>query len=487
MKKLVFCFDGTWNKIESDYPTNVARIAQAVSHFDGDGTPQIVHYDEGVGTSEVGKVLSWIGNRIAGGFGLGLQQNIVEAYTFLILNYDPGDQIYVFGFSRGAITARSFVGLLRNSAVMPRRYLGRIREAVSRYIDRSDATSPNSLDSRFFRYQNCPDACLESDLDWLDQAFPEHDHRSKPRLQVEYLGVWDTVGALGVPKGFGIASFINRKFQFHDTTLTSFVSRACHAVAADELRGTFEPTMWTNLSELNQAVPGSYQQKIFPGTHSSVGGGGPIRGLSDAALEWIYRGARDAGLAFDTDVKSPLFGMLPDHRAPLHNEIAKHKWSRKDKLLGSGLKDRTFPALTLDDLHASVVRRWHDKTVKLGPDGIYRPSSLWSIFKEIEEHPPTTDVTVDAELFEGIRSSDGGLDPPVRVEKYTIRAQDTLPRIAEQKMGDPKMWKALFLHNFRAGILFHPNELHALREIEIPFFIRKNVTVRRLPAALPPT
>ncbi|NML07501.1 DUF2235 domain-containing protein [Sphingomonas sp. G-3-2-10] len=103
MKRIAFCFDGTWNKIDGDYPTNVARVAQSISRFDEKGMPQIIYYDEGVGTSTTSR---WTG----GILGHGLRENIIEAYHFLVLNYEPGDDIHVFGFSRGAYTARSFVG-----------------------------------------------------------------------------------------------------------------------------------------------------------------------------------------------------------------------------------------------------------------------------------------------------------------------------------------------------------------------------------------
>lgn len=138
--------------------------------------------------------------------------------------------------------------------------------------------------------------------------------------------------------------------------------------------------------------------------------------------------------------------------------------------MGAGLADRDFSGISIDDLHPSVFRRWHDKAVAEGPDGKYRPASLESHSVEIERNPPTTEIELDADLFTEIRASDGSIMPPVKVEKYTVKATDSLPRIAEDRMGSRDMWKVLFLHNFRAGILFSPDELHALREIEIPFF-----------------
>ena len=106
MKRLIVCCDGTWQKLANSCPTNVVKIAQAIKPVASDGTPQIVFYDEGIGTGD--EI-----NRITGGaFGWGIDQNIQDAYRFLCLNYEAGDEIYLFGFSRGAYTVRSLAGLL---------------------------------------------------------------------------------------------------------------------------------------------------------------------------------------------------------------------------------------------------------------------------------------------------------------------------------------------------------------------------------------
>jgi uncharacterized protein (DUF2235 family) len=238
-KRLIYCFDGTWNRIESEYPTNVARIAQAILPRADDGKIQTIYYDEGVGTSDAGKITSKIGNYLAGAMGWGLKENIIEAYTHLVFNYEPGDEIFVFGFSRGAFTARSFCGLIRNCAIVNRRNLKAIREAVDNYTSRLSEKAPSSLETKAFRYRNCKNACLETDVAWLEKAFPDHDHAAKPRISINYLGVWDTVGALGIPKRLSIIGKINRKYQFHDTNLSKLILSARHAVAADEKRGTF--------------------------------------------------------------------------------------------------------------------------------------------------------------------------------------------------------------------------------------------------------
>ena len=113
MKRIIFCFDGTWNRIDSKHPTNVLLMASSIAPIDDEGISQIVHYDNGVGTN-------WYDKRIGGAMGVGLLKNIRQAYQFLIFNYNEGDEVYAFGFSRGAFTARSFVGFIRSAGIIER-------------------------------------------------------------------------------------------------------------------------------------------------------------------------------------------------------------------------------------------------------------------------------------------------------------------------------------------------------------------------------
>ncbi|MGE4339998.1 MAG: DUF2235 domain-containing protein [Pigmentiphaga sp.] len=129
MKRLVFCFDGTWNKLLPDVAANVVLTSASISRIDPNGVPQVIHYDEGVGTGDL--------DQLRGGmFGHGLIENVREAYRFLIFNYDPGDEIYVFGFSRGAFSARTFIGFIRHVGPLHRLHVGRIDEAIELYRDR---------------------------------------------------------------------------------------------------------------------------------------------------------------------------------------------------------------------------------------------------------------------------------------------------------------------------------------------------------------
>jgi uncharacterized protein (DUF2235 family) len=300
MKRLVFCFDGTWNRIDSACPTNVVVTAESVLPLTPGNVAQLIYYDEGVGTGK------W--ERFRGGiFGSGLVKNLADAYRFLIFNYTPGDEIFVFGFSRGAYTARSFVGLLNNCGVLLRRHAGRVSEAIERYRERDDSPAYRER-MNHFRWEHSPTVCVSAEEDrWRAKECIGYGPGDAHHLRIRYLGVWDTVGALGIPTRSAWFHWVNKEHQFHNTTLSEFVMSARHAVAIDERRKDFEPTLWNNLLELAgsssksaEAVDAPYQQKWFPGTHSSVGGGGERRGLSDQALDWVLDGARHAGLALDS-------------------------------------------------------------------------------------------------------------------------------------------------------------------------------------------
>ncbi len=481
MKRIVFCFDGTWNEIDGHHPTNVARIAQSVSRFGRNDVVQMIFYDEGVGTTATER---WTG----GIFGRGLTEKIVRAYHYLVLNYEPGDQIYVFGFSRGAFTARSFVGLLRNAGVMSRRSLAHIRKAIDLYLGRDEDSSPNSEAARQFRARHCPALCLPGDIEWRRAALGNSDLDGLTELRIEYLGIWDSVGALGIPKHLKPLAWINRKHRFHDTSLSSFVRRARHAVAADEKRRTFEPGMWTNLDDLNAGFAGDerYEQLIFPGTHSAVGGGGPIRGLSDAALEWIIEGARREGLEFDLDPQSPLYQMKPDHRAQLFNQTGKSGWSIGDFLMGVGLATRKLPPLDRRAIHESLVRRVATPAKQLPERGSYKPPSLRALWSALEEMAASLEDR-DDELRERLTSSGDAraLRAPDSVRRYKVLPGDTLTEIAEREMGGKSNWELLSLHNRNVGLLFDDREIYVGSELEIPVYKAASSDAPTHPDGLP--
>jgi uncharacterized protein (DUF2235 family) len=337
MKRLVICCDGTWNRADQERagepcPTNVVKLAYRVAKRDGAGNPQIVLYNHGVGT---GNGL----DRLSGGaFGAGLEDNIHEAYRFLVGNYELGDEIYVFGFSRGAFTARSLVGMIRNCGILTRGSVAQYRAAVALYRD--DERGPDHAFSLEFK-QNFS-VCSDGDI------------------PVRFVGVWDTVGALGIPLA-GLRSVTRRRQQFHDTQLSGIVEYAYHALAIDERRGPFEPTLWDPRSKPRQTV----RQVWFCGVHSDIGGGYPEHGLSDISLQWMIEAAADAGLAFDDDVlrAAPLNG---DPTGVLHDS-RKGVYRFKREFVRSIGIDET------QSLHPSVLERWD-------ADPTYRPANLRRFF-----------------------------------------------------------------------------------------------------------
>lgn len=263
MTRLVVCCDGTWNRPDQQSPTNVSKLALAVAPADEGGGAQALYYHRGVGTRPA--------DRIAGGaFGFGLSRNVRDCYRFVVETYEPGDELFFFGFSRGAFTARSTVGLIRNAGILRREHAGRIDEAYALYRARDPARAPTGLEAEMFR-----------------RSFA-HDG-----VRVAFVGVWDTVGALGIP---GVPAVVARvRWGFHDTKLSSYVDHAYHALAIDERRRPFAATLW----ERQPHAEGQMLEQVwFAGAHSDVGGGYPDPSLSEIPLLWMAERARACGLAF---------------------------------------------------------------------------------------------------------------------------------------------------------------------------------------------
>lgn len=344
MKRLVLCCDGTWNSADqaSDgvpCPTNVVKLAYRIAKKTASGVPQIVYYDEGVGT---GNSL----DRFSGGaLGRGLEDNIHEAFRFLVANYEPGDELYLFGFSRGAFTARSIAGMIRKCGILSRKSVRRYTDALALYHD--DA-HPDDEKPQEFRRKHC--VCEGA------------------AIKIKMIGVWDTVGALGIPLR-GLRWITRKKYQFHDTDLSAHVQHAYHALAIDERRAPFEPTLWQYKPKADQTV----EQVWFCGAHSDVGGGYETSGLSDIALEWMLDKAQGVGLELDSAANAsyPLSG---NPLGELHN--SKKGLYRVtvgiDRPIGLSPKDRT-PDPT-QSLHPSVLTRWDN-------DEKYRPPALAEYFE----------------------------------------------------------------------------------------------------------
>jgi uncharacterized protein (DUF2235 family) len=286
-KRICLCFDGTWNTpsnraelklgtasacsetIDAGIETNVCRLFRSIQAVASTGPggatcAQVKWYDAGVGTR-------WY-DRVAGGaFGLGLSRNIREGYEFLSKTYDDGDEVFIFGFSRGAYTARSLVGMIRNCGLLPKGTLDSARLLEGYELYRRRDRSPDSIRALEFR-----------------------DRYNSRLIEIRFLGVWDTVGALGIPvESFG--QFNKQQFEFHDTELSGIVKNAFHAVAVDEHREAYAPTLWDPKQKPDQVV----EQRWFIGAHADVGGGYADRRLSDVTLNWLQKKAQGLGLQLD--------------------------------------------------------------------------------------------------------------------------------------------------------------------------------------------
>ncbi|CUR58670.1 conserved hypothetical protein [metagenome] len=311
MKRLVVCCDGTWNKPDNQTITNVEKIARSVqsdARATG-GTAQFVYYASGVGAG------SYAADRILGGaFGFGLFHNVIACYRFLAQNYEPGDEIFIVGFSRGAYTARSVAGMVGRVGLLTKQSLveERLPAAVALYQRTELPQGAFGETVEEFRRDHCHPA------------------------PVHFLGVFDTVGALGVP------GFMRLAPRFHDVQLSDQVLRARHALAIDETRLKFAPSFW----ETPEDPPGlptddvRVKQVWFEGAHSDVGGGYPETGLSDTSLLWMAREAHDAGLVFDVPLLAHYIdsGSDPIRHDPVNRMYRVHNLilAGKARLRGGG-------------------------------------------------------------------------------------------------------------------------------------------------------
>lgn len=371
-KRLVMCCDGTWSSAGQQAVTNVVKIFHTVAPADEQGVAQHRFYQDGVG------VQRW--ERIRGGaFGVGLSRNVRNTYRFVVENFEPGDELFFLGFSRGAYTARSTVGLVRNAGVLRRDQAHRIDEAYALYRNRTKETQPGGTESERFRRA--------------------YSHESR----IRFIGVWDTVGALGIPfTGSPLTRFINRRWSFHDTTLSSTVDIACQALAIDEKRGPFEPTIW----QQSESARGQRCEQVwFAGDHSDVGGGYRDTALSDIALLWMAEQVRSAGLAFtadafartgdaDQDARNRGRFVAPDAHGQLHDARTGlfRLLPRFDRRLGVS-HDR-------ESVASSAVDR-HRKDRRYAPPGLTtylsRPNHTVTTvdsgqagFREVVSEPPAT-------------------------------------------------------------------------------------------------
>ena len=326
-RNVVLLFDGTWNNSQDE--TNVALMRKALDSSGEHDPVQPCLYLSGVGTS-------WHNWLTGGLFGRGLSENIQKAYAWLSTTHGEGDRLFVFGFSRGAYTARSLVGLARKCGLL--NDMTQAKPAYALYRDKR--ISPDHPRAQQFR------------------------QRHSREIRVRFIGVWDTVGSLGVPMS-GVP-FGKDYYRWHDTSLSKIVDYAYHAIAADERRADYRPAVWTSDDRRKKPENIEVEQRWFVGAHSNVGGGyhkRPPDCLPKIALRWIQDKAEGAGLKLREksalDAKDCMAAVNDSYREFAYGAYALLNKPYK-RLFGKGVNETVDP---------SVWRRW-------AQDPKYRPASL---------------------------------------------------------------------------------------------------------------
>jgi len=348
MKRVILCADGTWNirdQVDAAsgerHPTNVTKIARGILPRSARGIDQITYYHDGVGTA------AGLDHYTGGAFGEGVEANIRELYRFLVYNYELGDEVFFFGFSRGAFTVRTLAGFMNKFGFLQKG---------------DDYCVPDLYD--------CYESGQGPGTDAWTKAF-QNVRNPRPCPPIKFIGVWDTVGALGAP-GF-VGQYLNKdKYKYHDVELNPNIHNAYHALAIDERRSPFTPNLWSR----PPGWTGTLQQAWFAGVHCNVGGGYTPDGLANEALHWMVEKAESLGLEFDSNYLKPF--------RPCFNSLLQDSMTGIYKLLGEYVRPIGEHLAAGEVLHKSVVDR------KNLPACNYNPQNLTAF---LAQNPSATPVT----------------------------------------------------------------------------------------------
>jgi uncharacterized protein (DUF2235 family) len=321
-RRIAYCADGTWDTVTND--TNVYRMSKAICSIPGE---QFSFYDDGVGSDGTP-----IDKLLGGAFGLGLWQKIKDGYGTIASVYEAGDEIFIFGFSRGAYTARSLAGMIAACGLPTK------------------DPDTNQVNTAFNAYRN------KAQRDAILATLGAY---GMVKADMTMVGVWDTVGSLGIPALFGGVD--PALYGFLDTGLHPDIKNAYHAIAIDERRQEFPATLWKPPFSPTQTV----EQVYFVGVHCDVGGGyaddaGTGTALSDITFSWMMANAAKLGLVFDATVAAK-------YPSPIDKKYSLDTKHESWNVLWLFPKSRTIaPTATL--ANSVVIRCQNDAT--------YRPGNL---------------------------------------------------------------------------------------------------------------
>ena len=329
MKNIVICCDGTRGKYETgEKNTNVVRLFERLG---SDGENQVSYYDPGIGTysprpTGIGRLVARLYASASGlgKSGAGLNSNIREAYRYLMDSYEPGDRVYLFGYSRGAHTVRELASILHKCGLLTKGSYNLLPYATRIYENQNNAEIAKGFRTAFSRV-----------------------------CQPHFIGVWDTVASVGLV----------RRMQFSECRLNAAIPYAFQAIAVDERRNHFRVSIWeeSNLPEGQEIV-----QVWFPGSHADVGGQDAEREVSDVPLEWMLRHAESKGLQLKANWQRDLCL----RQAGSIKRSDSFFW----KLLGA--EDRQIPEGA--KIHSSVFRLRDD------PSNDYYPVNLPTLYREVD-------------------------------------------------------------------------------------------------------
>jgi uncharacterized protein (DUF2235 family) len=421
-RRLIICADGTWNTADQTgrckaTPTNVTKMARAIKAIGDDGRSQIVYYHEGLGSDALFR--RWL----VGATGVGIDEHIKDCYRFLVDNYEPGDEIYLFGFSRGAYTVRSLAGLINHCGLLKSAHADRIPKAYQFYRDRDKQHSEGNFISRAYqslRHRDRAEEQLET-IEAFREKYSQHAY-------IKCIGVWDTVGALGIPLE-GLGWLTAHKYRFHNTELSQCVEFALQALAIDEQRKAFAPTLWSEdptakrpaglpaCAKSTEEKPlARIEQVWFAGVHANIGGGYDDSKLSDIAFRWMCEKVRKLGLEFEDKylaeaVEDKLDGKLYDSLSFFYRVFGQkqirtvtqwalprspNRWERIKAWANSMIVEAETDIVentqaitssaghdTLEYIHESVWKRYEQ--FKETPELVYRPSNLYELYAKYKQ------------------------------------------------------------------------------------------------------